>query len=81
MSINGVEDVVALIVGIFIVSGTAGSLVRTTVMPRAVASRLSVFIGRRVVYRTVLRVSHLFGSYESKDRVLSYGAHATTCPV
>ena len=74
MSIGDAGDVVALIVGIFIVSGTAGSLVRTTVMPRAVASRLSVFIGRRVVYRTVLRVSHLFNSYESKDRVLSYGA-------
>lgn len=74
MSAEEVSDVIALIAGIFIVGGTAGSLVRTTVMPRSVASRLSVFIGRRVVYRTVLRLSHLFDSYESKDRVLSYGA-------
>jgi len=74
MSSDGVWDVLALALGVFIVGGTAGSLVRTTVMPRSVASRLSVFVGRRVVYRTVLRVSHLFESYESKDRVLSYGA-------
>lgn len=67
-------DVLVLALGIFIVVGTAGSLVRTTVMPRSVASRLSVFVGRRLVYRTVLRVSHLFDSYESKDRVLAYGA-------
>jgi hypothetical protein len=43
-------------------------------MPRSVASRLSVFVGRTVVYRTVLRLSHLFESYESRDRVLAYGA-------
>lgn len=74
MTAADVIDVVVLALGIFIVVGTAGSLVRTTVMPRSVASRLSVFVGRRLVYRTVLRVSHLFGSYESKDRVLAYGA-------
>ena len=74
MSGSDVLDVVALALGVFIVGGTAGSLVRSTIMPRSVASRLSVFVGRRVVYRTVLRISHLFNSYETKDRVLAYGA-------
>ena len=74
MSATSVLNLLALVAGIFIVGGTAGSLVRSTVMPRSVASRLSVFVGRRVVYRSVLRLSHLFNSYETKDRVLAYGA-------
>ena len=67
-------DVVAFIAGLAIVLGTAGSVVRTTILPRALASRLSVFVGRRLVFRTFLRISYRFESYEAKDKILAFGA-------
>jgi hypothetical protein len=66
--------VASTVVGLFVIIGTAGSLLRTTVLPRAVASRLSVFVGRKLVYRSVLELSNRFEHYETKDRILSYGA-------
>ncbi len=73
--LNGVvAEVVALVAGIFLVATASASLIRTTVLPRAVPSRLSVLVGRGLVYRGVVRISNLFQSYESKDRILSYGA-------
>ena len=66
--------VVSTLLGLFVVVGTAGSLIRTTVLPRAVASRLSVFVGRKLVYRSILKLSTRFELYETKDRILSYGA-------
>ena len=69
-----VADVVAFVAGLVIVLGTAGSVVRTTILPRALASRLSVFVGRRIVFRTFLRISYRFESYEAKDKILAFGA-------
>ena len=74
MSTLGVLEVLSFLLGLLIVLGTSGSAIRTLVLPRAVASRLSVFVGRRVVYRTLLRLSYRLDSYESKDKLLAYGA-------
>lgn len=74
MSTTEVLEVLSFLLGLLIVLGTSGSAIRTLVLPRAVASRLSVFVGRRVVYRTLLRLSYRLDSYESKDKLLAYGA-------
>jgi hypothetical protein len=62
------------VIGLLVVLVTAGSVIRTLMVPRGVLSRLSVFIGRRVVFRFFLTIANRFESYESKDRVLSYSA-------
>lgn len=74
MPVFGVLEVLSFLAGVLIVLGTIGSAIRTLVLPRAVASRLSVFVGRRLVYRTLLKLSYRLDSYESKDRLLAYGA-------
>ena len=74
MSTLAVLEVLSFLLGLIIVLGTSGSAIRTLVLPRAVASRLSVFVGRRLVYRTLLRLSYRLDSYESKDKLLAYGA-------
>ena len=62
---------IAFAAGLVVVFGTAGSLVRTLILPRGLTSRLSVFVGRRLVWKSFLFVADRFESYESKDRVLA----------
>ena len=62
------------VAGIIVVLGTAGSVIRTLMVPRALLSKLSVFVSRKVVFRFFLFVANRFDTYESKDRVLSYSA-------
>ena len=57
--------------GVIVVVGTAGSLVRTLILPRGLTSRLAVFVGRKVVWKSFLLVANRFESYESKDRILA----------
>lgn len=64
----------ALVLGIFIVLGTASSLIRTLVVPRALISRLSVTVARRFVRRGFLFVAGRFNSYEAKDKILAMSA-------
>src|SRR5438270_2498153 len=56
----------------FVVLGVAGSSVLfTLVIPRAIPSRLSVFVGRKIVRRAFLFVAGRFGSYERQDKILA----------
>jgi hypothetical protein len=57
--------------GLTVVLGTAGSLVRTLILPRGLTSRLAVFVGRRVVWKSFLFAANRFESYESKDKILA----------
>ena len=57
--------------GLVVVLGTAGSLVKTLILPRGLTSRLSVFVGRRIVWKTFIVVANRFESYEAKDRILA----------
>lgn len=70
----GVLEVLSFAAGLLVVLGTGGSAIRTLVLPRAVASRLSVFVGRWIIRRTLLKISYRLKSYESKDRLLAYAA-------
>ena len=63
-----------LVAGIAIVFLVWGSLVRTAVLPRGHLSRLSVFVGRKLVRGGFLFVAGLFGDYERKDRILAVSA-------
>ncbi|MDP9068407.1 MAG: hypothetical protein M3N53_08710 [Actinomycetota bacterium] len=74
MAARSVFEVIAFVVGLILVVGTAGSLFRTLVLPRAVSSRLSVFVGRRIVLTNVIRISRLVESYEVKDKILAFAA-------
>ena len=74
MSGIDVLRVLSFLAGLAVVLVTTESLVRTTVLPRGLASRLSVFVGRRLVYRTMLRISYRFEAYEVKDKILAFGA-------
>jgi hypothetical protein len=61
--------VLLFLAGVFAITGTVGSAVRTVILPRAVASRLT-----RRVFRVVrgvfdFRVRH--GSYERTDRIMA----------
>ncbi|MEA2461083.1 MAG: hypothetical protein QOH90_1260, partial [Actinomycetota bacterium] len=56
--------------GLFIVSGTAGSVIRTLILPRGLTSRLAVVISRKAVARSFLFAADRFNSYESKDKIL-----------
>lgn len=71
---NAVVSVSVFVAGLVIVLGTLGSVIRTTILPRALASRLSVFVGRRIVFRTFLHISYRFEHYETKDKLLAFGA-------
>ncbi|HEX2235616.1 MAG TPA: hypothetical protein VHK89_05025 [Actinomycetota bacterium] len=64
----------AFAAGMAIVLGTAGSLIRTLVLPRGLASRLSVLVGRSVVRRSFLLAARVADSYETKDRILAASA-------
>ena len=65
---------IALIVGLTLVFGTASSLIRTLVVPRALISRLSVTVARQGVRRTFLFIAGRFNSYEAKDKILALSA-------
>lgn len=58
-------------IGLFIVWGTAGSVVRTLILPRGLTSRLSTFVSRKLTWRSFLFVADRFESYEAKDRILA----------
>ncbi len=74
MTGRDVSEVISFVLGLVVVLGTAGSLIRTLVLPRALSSRLSVFVTRRLVYANVVRLSHRFEPYEVKDKILAFGA-------
>jgi hypothetical protein len=61
----------AFALGVVVVVGTFGSLVRSLIVPRGVSSKLSVLIGRGIVRKTFLFVAKRFKSYETKDRILA----------
>lgn len=65
---------IGFVIGLAIVLVTAGSVVRTLMVPRGVLSRLSTFVGQRLVFRFFLMVANRFETYESKDKVLAYSA-------
>ncbi|MEA2487626.1 MAG: hypothetical protein QOF16_1280, partial [Actinomycetota bacterium] len=65
---------VGFAVGILIIGFTANSIMRTIVMPRGTTSRLSTFVGRRIVLRGFLLVANRFEDYETKDRILAGSA-------
>ncbi|HET7481599.1 MAG TPA: hypothetical protein VFK89_01935 [Actinomycetota bacterium] len=67
---SGIE-IVALVAGLFVVIGTAGSLIRTLVVPRALVSRLSVVVARRFVRAFFVFLARRFRSYEVKDKILA----------
>lgn len=64
----------ALGVGLFLVIGTASSLIRTLVVPRALIPRLSITGARRGVRQIFLFVSGWFRNYETKDKILALSA-------
>lgn len=61
----------ALVAGLFIIFGTASSVIRTLVVPRALVSRLSVTGARTVVRSGFLAIANRFESYETKDKILA----------
>jgi hypothetical protein len=62
---------VGFALGLIIVLGTSGSLVRTLILPRGLTSRLSVFVERHLVWKSFLFFANRFESYESKDKILA----------
>ena len=71
---NAPLQVIAFLAGLFIVLGTAGSLIRTLVVPRALTSRLSVVVARRMVRSFFVVIARRFKSYEVKDKILALSA-------
>lgn len=65
---------IGFVAGVAIVVATAGSVVRTLMVPRALLSRLSVVVGRSIVRRWFVMMANRFDSYEVKDRILAYTA-------
>ncbi|MGI9033268.1 MAG: hypothetical protein ACR2HY_06230 [Acidimicrobiales bacterium] len=59
--------------GLALVLATTRSVVITLVVPRSVPSRMSVFVGRRVVRSFFVFVADRFSDWEDKDRILAYG--------
>ena len=70
----GLARWLALVVGVGLVIGTASSLIRTLVVPRALISHFSVTEARRIVRGAFLWVSERFRSYETKDKILALSA-------
>ena len=64
----------AMAIGLFLVLGSASSLIRTLVVPRALISKLSVIVARRVVRKSFLFLAARFNDYETKDKILAYSA-------
>jgi hypothetical protein len=58
--------------GMFVVLGTAGSVVRTLILPRGLTSRLAAIVSRHGVARAYLFVADRFKSYEDKDKILAF---------
>ena len=65
---------VAFAAGLFLILGTVGSVIRTLVVPRALISRLSVTVARRIVRQSFLFLAARFNSYEIKDKILALSA-------
>jgi hypothetical protein len=65
---------IAFAVGIVMVVGTTGSVLRTLMVPRARTSRLSVIVGRKIVANFFRFVAARFKEYETKDQILALGA-------
>jgi hypothetical protein len=63
-------------VGIAVIAGTGGSLMRSLIVPRGLSSHLTTFIGR-ATRKVFIAASHLFESYRRKDRVLAFYAPVT----
>jgi len=57
--------------GLVVLAVVATSVLFTLVIPRAIPSRLSVFVGRQVVRRAFLFVADRFDSFERKDAILA----------
>src|SRR5690348_14934999 len=66
--------VLAFVAGVAILVATGSSILFTLVIPRANASRISTFVGRRVVRGAFLVVARRFERFETKDRVLALAA-------
>jgi hypothetical protein len=67
-------EILVFIAGLAVVLGTAGSLIRTLVVPRGVSSRLSVIVSRKIVRNFFLVIADRFNSYEMKDKILALAA-------
>jgi hypothetical protein len=65
---------IAFVVGLAIVSGTAGSVIRNLMVPRARTSRLSLVVGRKIVAGFFRFLSNRFKEYETKDQILALSA-------
>jgi len=61
------------VVGILSVLATAGSMMRTLIVPRGLTSKLGAIVGL-VVRRSFLFVANRFDTYEAKDRILALQA-------
>lgn len=63
-----------LVLGLLLILTTAGSVLRTLVLPRGVRSRLSVFVSHHAIWRGFLAVANRLSRYEAKDRILALSA-------
>jgi hypothetical protein len=61
-------------IGVVIVIGTAGSVMRTLMVPRARLSRLSMTVGRKMVAPLFRFLASRFKEYERKDQILALSA-------
>lgn len=66
--------VIGFAVGLAMLFGCAMSVLYTLVIPRSVPSRLSVFVGRRLVRGAFLLAARRVESFEAKDRILALAA-------
>jgi hypothetical protein len=60
--------------GCLVVIATSMSVLATLVVPRGIGSRISIFVGRRIVRGIFLFVARRADEYETKDRVLALAA-------
>jgi hypothetical protein len=65
---------IAFVAGLVIVAGTAGSVMRTLMVPRARLSRLSVIVARKIVASLFRFLAARFKEYETKDQILALSA-------
>jgi len=63
----------AFAVGLFLILGTASSVIRTLVVPRALVSSLST-VAWTIVRRVFFVLANRFPTYETKDKILSLSA-------
>jgi hypothetical protein len=62
---------IAFPIGLFIVVGTSGSVIRTLILPRGLTSRIATVVSRGFVRRAFLLAANRFESYETKDKILA----------